>query len=70
MLGLRPVAAGDTPAMKLIAVYVAFVLIGELIAYAIGRGVEQWSEAWSLPVFLALFFLVFWGAWRLAVRLT
>jgi hypothetical protein len=56
--------------MKLIAVYVVLVLIGELVAYSVGRAVEHWSEAWSLPAFLALFFMVFWGAWRLAVRVT
>ncbi len=56
--------------MKLIAVYVVLVLIGEAIAYAIGRTVEQWSPTASLPVFLACFFLVFWGAWRLAIKLT
>lgn len=54
--------------MKLIAVYVAFVLIGETLAYAVGRTVEHWSESWSLPAFLAMFFLVFWGAWRIAIR--
>ena len=55
--------------MKLIAVYVVLVLIGDLIAYFIGRSVEHWSAAWGLSVFLALFFVVFWGAWRLAVRI-
>ena len=47
--------------MKLIAVYVAFVLIGETIAYFIGRTVEHWSQSASLPVFLACFFVVFWA---------
>lgn len=54
--------------MKLLAVYTLFVVIGEGIAYAIGRLVEQWSAAASLPVFLACFFLVFWVAWRGATR--
>jgi hypothetical protein len=58
------------PAMKLIAYYVVFVLIGETIAYFIGRSVEHWSAPASLPVFLACFFIVFWGAWRLAIRVT
>ena len=53
--------------MKLIAVYIAFVLIGEAIAYFVGRTVEHWSMTASLPVFLACFFFVFWGAWRLAI---
>lgn len=52
------------------AFYIVFVLIGDLGAYAIGRSVEQWSPTSSLPVFLACFFLVFWFAWRFAVRLT
>jgi hypothetical protein len=56
--------------MKLIAAYVVFVLIGELMAYGIGRIVEHWSETASLPVFLACFFVVFWGAWKLAIRVT
>jgi hypothetical protein len=56
--------------MRLLAIYVVFVLIGLAIAYVIGRAVEQWSAAASLPVFLACFFFVFWAAWRLAVRIT
>jgi len=56
--------------MKLIATYVVFVLIGEGIAYTVGRSVEQMSPSASLPVFLACFFIVFWGAWRLAIRVT
>ena len=54
--------------MKLMAVYTIFVVIGELIAYVVGRAVEQWSATASLPIFLACFFLVFWAAWRAAIR--
>jgi hypothetical protein len=50
--------------MKLLAVYTLFVAIGELMAYGIGRVVESWSSAASLPVFLACFFSVLWLAWR------
>ena len=56
--------------MQLLAVYVVFVLIGEFGAYLIGRSVEHWSETASLPIFLACFFIVFWLAWILAVKLT
>ncbi|HME30763.1 MAG TPA: hypothetical protein VKE53_13005 [Pseudolabrys sp.] len=56
--------------MKLLVFYVVFVVIGEIIAYFIGRTVELWSAPVSLPVFLACFFFVFWAAWRLAVRVT
>jgi len=57
-------------AMRLLAFYIVFVLIGMVVAYLIGRAVEQWSAGASLPVFLACFFFVFWAAWRLAVRVT
>ena len=56
--------------MKLLVFYVGFVVIGETFAYFIGRTVEFWSKAASLPVFLACFFFVFWAAWRLAVHVT
>jgi len=56
--------------MQLIAVYIVFVLIGDAGSYFIGRSVEHWSEAASLPVFLGCFFFVFWAAWALAVRVT
>jgi len=56
--------------MKLILIYVVFVIIGEIGAYLVGRTVEQMSPAWSLPVFLACFFLVFGIAWKLAVKVT
>ena len=57
--------------MQLIAVYVVFVLIGETIAYFIGRTVEHsGSQSLSLTVFLSCFFVVFWLAWVLAVWTT
>lgn len=56
--------------MQIIAVYVVLVLIGEFGAYLVGRTVEHWSMTAGLPVFLACFFLVFWIAWLIAVRLT
>lgn len=56
--------------MQIMIYYIVFVLIGDVAAYAIGRSVEQWSPATSLPVFLAAFFVVFWIAWILAVRVT
>lgn len=57
--------------MQLIAVYIVFVLIGETIAYFIGRTAELWlSQSVSLTVFLTCFFIVFWAAWVLAVRAT
>jgi hypothetical protein len=52
------------------AIYIVLVLIGDVGSYIVGRSVESMAPGYSLPVFLACFFLVFWLAWRLAVRLT
>ena len=56
--------------MILMTVYIAVVIVGEFIAYGIGRAVETVSVTAGLPTFLALFFSVFFFGWKLAVRLT
>ena len=61
---------GGYLAMRLLVFYMVFVAIGEAIAYFVGRTVEIWSQPASLPIFLACFFFVLWGAWRLAIRVT
>jgi uncharacterized membrane protein len=62
---------GEKPVMKLLAVYIVFVLIGDVGSYLIGRTMEQFlSQSLSLTVFLTCFFLVFGLAWVLAVRVT
>lgn len=55
--------------MKLLAVYVALVLVGILITYLIGRGIEQMWPAASLLSFLAMFFMTLFIAWRIAIRI-
>ena len=62
------IASGVVKNMKLLGVYIVFVATGQAISYGIGRTVELWSPATSLPVFLACFFFVLWAAWRLAVK--
>jgi hypothetical protein len=50
--------------MKALILYVVFVMIGALIATAIGYYVEiEFSSAASLVVFLALFFANFAASW-------
>jgi len=57
--------------MLLIIWYVGFVLIGDVLAYFVGRFTEyEWGDNPSMIVFLALYFLVLWIAWPMAVRLT
>jgi hypothetical protein len=55
----------------LIVYYVAFMIMGDLAAYLIGLIVERaFGNYASLITFLALYFLTFWLAWVLAVRMT
>jgi len=57
--------------VRLIVYYVAFMIAGDLAAYAIGLLTErEFGGQVSLIVFLALYFLFLWVAWVLAVWLT
>jgi hypothetical protein len=56
--------------MSVILVFVVFVLVGDAAAVGISSLVERFSESASLLVFFALFVLVFWVGWLLAVRVT
>ena len=56
--------------MKLIAVYVVMMGIGDIADYLIGRVVERYWPAASLTIFLLLYFFFLWVGWRFAVWLT
>ena len=56
--------------MSVIAIFIAFVLIGDTAAVFISYLFERVSNFTSLLVFLALFMLVFGVAWKLAVVVT
>ena len=55
--------------MSLLIVYVALMITGDLVAYAIGLVIEQNIPAASLPSFLAMYFAFLWVAWVIAVRI-
>jgi len=56
--------------MSVIAIFIAFVLVGDTAAVFISHLFERVSNFTSLLVFLALFILVFGVAWKLAVIVT
>jgi len=56
--------------MSVILVFVGFVVLGDSLAVGIATIVERFSHSASLLVFFALFILVFWLAWTMAVRVT
>lgn len=57
--------------MSLIIYYLAFIIVGDIVAYLLGFFTERvWGSYPSLVVFLALYFLSLWVAWILAIRVT
>jgi hypothetical protein len=56
--------------MKLITYYIVIALIGDVAAVALCLTIEKFVPWLSMPIFLTLFFLILWGAWVLAVKLT
>ena len=57
--------------MSLLAAYVVTVLIGQSISVSLGLMIDRYYPASvSVPFSLALYFLTFWVAWRIAVRIT
>jgi hypothetical protein len=56
--------------MSVILIFVVFVVIGDTAAVFISYLFERVSNFTSLMVFFALFALVFYVAWQLAVRVT
>lgn len=56
--------------MQLILVYVVMAVIGEFIAFGLGRIVDQFVPAWSMMIYMVMFFGVLWLAWPLSVFVT
>ena len=57
--------------MWVLLIYVILMIIGDVIDYGIGMAVSSyWSDAASLPVFLACYFATLWFAWVLAVKIS
>lgn len=56
--------------MKLITYYIVLSTIGDVIAAFVCLGIEKVVPWISMPLFLALFFLILWAAWVAAVKMT
>lgn len=56
--------------MRLIIYYTVLSFVGDLIAAFVCLGIEKVVPWISMPIFLALFFLILWAAWVAAVKLT
>jgi hypothetical protein len=57
--------------MKLLAVFIISVLVGQSISVAVGLLVERQTTPYTgLLTFIVCYFAMFWLAWRFAVRIT
>ena len=56
--------------MKLLIYYTVLSSVGDVIAAFVCLGIEKVVPWISMPIFLALFFLILWAAWVAAVKLT
>jgi putative Mn2+ efflux pump MntP len=56
--------------MGILVIYIGIILVGDSIAVGIGEAIDRLSPTFSLPIFLAMFFGVFYFGWHLALRLT
>jgi hypothetical protein len=56
--------------MHLLLIYLVIITIGEVIAFGLGRIVEDIYPAFSMVLYMAMFFGVLWGGWPIAVQLT
>jgi multisubunit Na+/H+ antiporter MnhE subunit len=67
---LIPLQRGDL-IMGLLVAYIVCLLVGQSITIAIGLSIDRfYSSTISLPISLALYFLMFGIAWKVAVRIT
>jgi hypothetical protein len=56
--------------MWVLAIYVALMIIGDVIDYGIGAAAaSMWGDAISLPIFLACYFGTLALAWVMAVKI-
>jgi hypothetical protein len=57
--------------MKLLLVFLVSLLIGQSLSIGLGLLVERHATPYTgLVTFIACYFLMFWLAWKFAVRIT
>ena len=57
--------------MALLFTFIICVIVGQSISLGLGLMVERYSTPYTgLLTFMASWFVMFWIAWRLAIRIT
>jgi hypothetical protein len=50
--------------MKLLLTYLMFLIPGQILAGFAGLFVDQFSKAAGITIFIVLYYVMFWLAWR------
>lgn len=50
--------------MKLLLTYLMFLIPGQIVAGLLGLFIDQFSKATAIAVFIALYYAMFYLAWR------
>jgi hypothetical protein len=57
--------------MSLLVIFIISVVIGQSLSIGLGLLVERYSTPYTgLVTFISSYFVMFWLAWRVAVRIT
>jgi hypothetical protein len=57
--------------MSLLIIFIISVVIGQSLSIGLGLLVERYSTPYTgLVTFISSYFVMFWLAWRVAVRIT
>lgn len=57
--------------MGLLLAYLIILTVAQSISIGVGLAVDRYHSSYAgLLVFIALYFLMFWVAWRIALRVT
>lgn len=54
----------------LMTAYVVIAAALQAVAVVVGMVLENVLAGWSMPIFLGIYFLMFWLAWPIALRIT
>ncbi|HWL30630.1 MAG TPA: hypothetical protein VNQ50_00720 [Xanthobacteraceae bacterium] len=53
--------------MRILAVYLICVAIGQALSVAIGLALDSYSPSIALTTFIVIYFTMYWVAWRVAL---
>jgi uncharacterized membrane protein len=63
-------SSSSSSSLWLMMAYVVIALALQAVVIVLGMLLDEVAGSWSTPLFLGLYFLMFWLAWPIALRVT